>query len=1240
MSRGQRLIFDAMKARPGVSTAAIVTAIIAVLFQVSIPLITGKALDVAVGKRPASDVAATRLLPGLSPLFAIMVVLILVALGQFFFQVIRRYCAGRLSADTQHDTRIKILDSLQRLDGPEQDTIITGQVVSRSISDLGGLHTVFAMTPLFVSKLVQLVLTLAIMLVVSWKLTLIALAVIPVLMLVASRSRRQLYAATWVNQQTTAEVATQVEQSVTGVRVVKAFAQEDKELGALDRLSRRLYSVKMRTAKLTAAFQPTLEQLPVVAQVATIVLGAFMVARGALTVGTFYAFADYLLSLTQLTSMLTSTFIALQLSMTSVERIDDILRMRPRDADPAHPAPAPAGPVAILFDDVTFHDPHSDALVLDHFTLSARPGETVAVVGPPGAGKSMAVQIAGDFYVPDEGRVALTSPDGTAYDYKTLTGHDIRSAVTCVFDEAFLFSASVRDNITMGHEASDDEVRRVARLACADEFIGNLADGYGTVVGERGLTLSGGQRQRIALARALLQRPRVIILDDATSAIDATTERTIIDNLRAELNGITVVAIAHRHSTLSLADRIVVMDAGRVIAEGPRDDMARHPDFLRIMEPEAEELPPRPAIPIEPPRESLWPEHVEQVSHEFVIRSSGHGRRGRAIQATPQLMEDVKKLPAATEQPTTALTSDKTEFKVGDMVRETKWLITAAIVLMLIGVAASLAMPWLMRIAVDRGVSDSSHRSLYWVAAAGLGVTFIACLASREQTIITARSGERLLYGLRVRSFSHLQKLSLDYFERQLAGKIMTRMTTDIDTLSSFLQTGLAQTVVSSATLVGIIVMLFATDVTLALISVAAIPLIVVVTIIFRRWSRKLYGAAREQVSAVNAEFQEDVSGLRISQMHLQTDQQIEHFTGSSDLYRRLRVRSMFANALYFPGMIAISQITTAIVLGIGATRVAEGSMSVGVLVSFVMYLSQLYGPIQQLGQLFDSWQQAIISFERISDLLATKPSVSAGGTRADARTAISGELSLDDVTFSYDADAPVVAKHLTLTVEPGTSVALVGPTGAGKSTVLKLLARFYDPVAGKVTASGIDIREFPLRSWRHEMAQVPQESHLFMGTVADNIRYGAPDASDDDVEEAVRRIGALDVIASIPDGFRHAVGERGRGLSSGQRQIIALARAELIEPKTMLLDEATATLDPATEAAFLDATARATTSRTSVIVAHRLATAARADRIVVVNGGRVVEDGSHEELLHAKGMYARLWEQGRYTVEVAVRKK
>ena len=1194
----------------------------AALAQVVLPALTGRAIDVATGAVSGSITSIAWAMVGL-------------ALLTYALSWVRRWTSGLLASNSQHWVRLGLLRTLHRLDGPGQDDIVTGQIVSRSISDLNQFHMVLGSLPMFATRALQLAGTLVVMIGVDLRLTLLSLALMPLILWEANRSRTALYAATWVNQQTSADLASHVEQTVSGVRVVKAFGREEREIDRLDALGQRLYSVKMRAAKLTARFQPLLTQLPKIALVVTIVAGGLIAISGAITTGAFVAFTAYLTSMSSLLSMLTNQYVRLQMGMSSVDRLDEVLALAPQRSEPTDPAPAPSGRVGIRFDNVDFST--GGHRVLNGFTLAAAPGETIAVIGPAGAGKSMAVQLAGAFYTPDAGSVSLINASGTQRDYAAMDTRTIREKVTCVFDEAFLFSSSIRDNISMSSGASDAEVREAARLARAEEFIEKLPDGYDTLVGERGLTLSGGQRQRIALARALLTRPDVMVLDDATSAIDAENEAEILSNLRGFLRGVTTIMVAHRQSTIDHADRVVIVDGGTVVADGPREQVECTEAYRALMDPDFTS-PAAPQPRSEPDHQMLWPE-VEHSRREYIPTGAepgaARGGMGRTITATPELLARVEKLPPATELPQLSeatleqLRHPARRFRVSDLFYAVRWLIAATVALLIVGVLAELAFPTLIRASIDRGITPSDTTVLWTIGALALAVVAIAWLAEATMTVLSSRSGERLLYGLRLRSYAHLQQLGLSYFESHLSGRIMTRMTTDIDTLSSFLQTGLAQAIVAVATLIGVTLMLVATDFQLTLVALLAVPVIVAATVVFRILSKRYYQAARTQVSLVNGQFAELIGGIRISQMHLSEPVAEQAFARESDIYRRYRMRSVTLLSLYFPGMQAISQVMTAAILAVGAGRVSGGELSVGVLVAFTMYLSQLYGPIQQLGQVFDSWQQATVSFGRITELLATTTTVPDTGHSTGARDAARSALELDNVTFSYNPQQPdrvTVLDKVTLRLEPGRSVALVGATGAGKSTVVKLIARFYDPTEGVVRADSRNIAEFPLNQWRRALAQVPQESYLFSGTVADNIAYGVDTATPADIEDAVRRIGALGVIASIPDGFNHAVGERGRGLSSGQRQIIALARAEMLHPDVVLLDEATATLDPATERAVLDAAEHTTAGRTSVIVAHRLATARRADRILVVDAGRIIEDGSHDQLIEAGGQYARMW--------------
>jgi ATP-binding cassette subfamily B protein len=603
-----------------------------------------------------------------------------------------------------------------------------------------------------------------------------------------------------------------------------------------------------------------------------------------------------------------------------------------------------------------------------------------------------------------------------------------------------------------------------------------------------------------------------------------------------------------------------------------------------------------------------------------------------SVEPTPELLVAVAALPPATDQPDIRgadPTTPDPDFRLNRLLRPVRGWLSLTAVLVGLDALATVAFPALGGLAVD-AITGHAPQLLVIAVAVGLGIVAADWLVIAAQTVFAARAGETLLYLVRVRSFAHLQRLGMDYFEREMAGRIMTRMTTDVDALSTFLQTGLSTALISVLTVVGVAVALLVTNAGLAAVAMLGLPVLIAATVVFRRLSSAAYTEARERVSEVNADLQENVSGARVTQAFTRERRSARDFAARSDAYRRARLRAQRYIATYFPFVALLSDLATAAVLGVGASRVAGGTVTAGVLTAFLLYLGLFFAPVQQLSQVFDGYQQAAVGLRRIRELLDTPTSVPPPGADAVAvPPRLRGEVELRDVTFSYPGAVAPALDRVSLRIAPGETVALVGATGAGKSTVVKLLARFYDPTAGTVLVDGIDVRHFDPPAFHHRLGMVPQEAHLFRGDVAGNISFGVAQASPTEVEAATRRVGALAAVAALPHGFRQPVNERGQGLSAGQRQLIALARAELVEPDLLLLDEATAALDPATESIVLAAADRLAARRTTIVIAHRLATAAKADRIVVLDGGRIVEQGRHLELLAADGHYAQLWAAG-----------
>ncbi|MEU6620247.1 ABC transporter ATP-binding protein [Streptomyces litmocidini] len=1187
-----------------------------------VPLITKVIIDDVIGAKTRSLGVWTGLLTGAAVLV-------------YLLTYVRRYYGGRLALDVQHDLRTDMYGTVTRLDGRRQDELSTGQVVGRATSDLQLIQGLLFMLPMTIGNVLLFLISLAVMAWLSIPLTLVALAVAPALWWIAKRSRTRLHPATWHAQQQAALVAGVVDGAVTGVRVVKGFGQEEQETGKIREAGRKLFAGRLRTIRLNSKYTPALQAVPALGQVAVLALGGWLAYRHQITLGTFVAFSSYLASLVGPVRMLAMVLTVGQQARAGVERVYDLIDTEPVIKDGTKELPADA-PATVEFDDVSFA--YEDGRpVLNGFSLEIRPGETVAVVGASGSGKSTVSLLLPRFYDVTHGAVLVGG-----HDVRELTLDSLRAAVGLVPEDSFLFSDTVAANIAYGvPDATREQIETAARAAQADRFIAELPDGYDTKVGEHGLTLSGGQRQRVALARAILTDPRLLLLDDATSAVDAKVEHEIHEALKSVMAGRTTLLIAHRRSTLGLADRIAVLDGGRLADIGTHAELEERSPLFRRLLTDPEELgavSPGHLVPQEelPEDRTLRAELDAEFDAErgitptLWVRDETTGRESPAPGATPELLAAVEALPPATDTPDideARAVAPEDAYGLRRLLRGFGVPLLISLGLVALDAGAGLLLPVLIRHGIDEGVNRLAIGAVWAASALALVTVLVQWVAQTAETRMTGRTGERVLYALRLKIFAQLQRLGLDYYERELTGRIMTRMTTDVDALSTFLQTGLVTAFVSVVTFFGIMVALLVLDLQLALVVFATLPILAVATYYFRRSSVKAYELARERISVVNADLQESVSGLRIVQAFRRERSGAARFAERSDAYREARVRGQWLISVYFPFVTLLSSVAAAAVMIVGANRIEAGTLTTGALVAYLLYIDLFFAPVQQLSQVFDGYQQAAVSLKRMQELLQEPTSTASADAPLDVLS-LRGEIAFEDVSFAYgsgDGEEEALT-DINLHIPAGQTVAFVGETGAGKSTLVKLVARFYDPTSGRVTADGTDLRDLDLTAYRHRLGVVPQEAYLFAGTIRDAIAYGRPEATDAEVEAAARAVGAHDMIATLDGGYLHEVAERGRNLSAGQRQLIALARAELVDPDVLLLDEATAALDLATEAQVNQATDRLAGRRTTLVVAHRLTTAARADRVVVMDHGRVAEDGTHEELLALGGRYATLW--------------
>lgn len=1075
--------------------------------------------------------------------------------------------------------RAELFSRLQRLDADFFTKYQTGTIVNRVTRDVQALRTFVSDVVIQGTILVlSLVVFLSYMLATHVVLTLVSLSVAPVLIVTTRMFSRWVQPAYLRSRELYDVILKSLSEGIRGVLVIKLFGRERERQQQFEAACATARDQQIEIGRKVCRLTTSVEALGQINVVVTMAYGASLVIAGELSLGELVVFAGLLHQFAGQIAGMSGVANSLEQSLAGARRVFEVL-----DAPVLVQTPADAvvpgrlkGEVELV--DVTFRYEGQKPL-LNGVKLHIPSGTCLGVLGPPGSGKSTLLSLLSRFRDPQNGHLLIDGVDAKRYDLDTL-----RRQVGVVFQEAMLFRDSVAGNIAFGHPAASREmVERAARIAGAHGFVSQLPHGYDTVLEEGGRNLSGGQRQRIAIARAILTDPRILVLDDPTTAIDAKVESEVLEALSRASEGRTTVVVSSKLSTLRFADRLVMLE----------DGLAREYTGERA--------------------------HAVQIGDfgldEMLSRSSS--------EASPQTSASIRSTVDAVErQPAVEvarLAWPVVRRSLGYLARQPR---RQRLVLVLSALRAVLmpALTWIAATVFAGPVVGGDLRSAMLLVGAYLALAMLAAVVLGYRALLGLQLGEWVVFYLRSEVHEKLLRIPFRFFDKTSAGRLLSQLTNDVEVVRAGIQDVVFVGLVQGATALVAIGLMFYSDPLLAALALSFVPL--VAYSLWRLTPRltRSYRAVQEKASHLTSVLLESLNGIHVIQSFVRNDHSDRAFRRVLGQQAAITMQAAQEQARLSPILHAHGQIFMATLLVVTGLRAGHGELNLDGLIQFLFLAPLLFGPLYALSGQYNALVSASAGAERVFGLL-NQPSEAADSI--GHRRALAGRVEFRDVGFAY-AEREVL-RGVSFSVQAGQTVALVGETGGGKTTILRLLTKLYTPTRGEILVDGHDLTKLDTKSFREQCRVVPQESFLFSGTILDNLRWGHPQATESDAWVAFQRLGVADVIAALPAGVHTEVGEGGRSLSSGERQVVCLVRALLSDPKILVLDEATSSMDAATESRLRQAFAGLARGRTCFVAAHRLCTIERADVILVIDEGRVVEHGSHDDLLKLGGRYARL---------------